>query len=112
MRARAGLAAAVLGASISAVAANEALTTLAERSQFRTTGRYSEVQQLCTAFEKAYPRAVRCVTFGRTPEGRAMVAIIASRMPSNPGRHPALFKEIRPCKPILAACGSSHSSPA
>ena len=79
MRATTLIAAAWCGAAFSAAAANDALTTIAERSQFRTTGRYAEVLQLCAAFEKAYPRAVRCVTFGRTPEGRAMVAIVASR---------------------------------
>ena len=56
-----------------------ALTTVAERSGFRTTGRYDEVVALCGAFQKAYPKAVRCVEFGRTPEGRPMVALIASR---------------------------------
>ena len=78
MRARAALAAA-LAVSCPAFAANEALTTTAERTQFRSTGRYPETLQLCAAFEKAYPRVVRCVTFGRTPEGRPMVALIASR---------------------------------
>jgi hypothetical protein len=71
--------AALLAASLPAIAASEVLTTVAERSQFRSTGRYSEVLQLCAAFEKAYPRFVRCLTFGRTPEGRPMVALIASR---------------------------------
>ena len=56
-----------------------ALTTVAERSGFLTTGRYDEVVALCAAFQKAYPKAVRCVEFGRTPEGRPMVALIASR---------------------------------
>jgi hypothetical protein len=71
--------AAVLAASLAAMAATEPLGTVAERSQFRSTGRYAEVLQLCAAFERAYPRFVRCVTFGRTPEGRPMVALIASR---------------------------------
>jgi len=70
---------AVLAVVLTAMAATETLTTVAERSQFRTTGRYSEVLQLCAAFERAYPRFVRCVTFGRTPEGRPMVSLIASR---------------------------------
>jgi hypothetical protein len=78
MAIRAALAA-VLAASLAAMAAPEPLVTTAERSQFRSTGRYAEVLQLCAAFERAYPRFVRCVTFGRTPEGRPMVALIASR---------------------------------
>ena len=60
-------------------AATVALTTTAERSGFRTTGRYDEVVALCAAFQKAYPKAVRCVEFGRTPEGRPMLALVASR---------------------------------
>jgi hypothetical protein len=62
-----------------AVAAVEPLTTLAERSGFQKTGRYDEVIALCAAFQKAYPKAVRCIEFGRTPEGRPMLALIASR---------------------------------
>ena len=79
--AKAALAAAVLLTLVptSAPAADDSLTTVAERSKFRSTGRYPEVLQLCAAFEKAYPRSVRCTTFGRTPEGRPMVALIASR---------------------------------
>ena len=34
---------------------------------------------LCAAFQKAYPGAVRCIDFGRTPEGRPMKALVASR---------------------------------
>jgi hypothetical protein len=56
-----------------------ALTTLAERSGFAQTGRYDEVIALCAAFQKAYPGAVRCTEFGRTPEGRPMLALVASR---------------------------------
>jgi len=71
--------AALLAAALPALAANEALVTAAERSKFRQTGRYPEVLQLCAAFEKAFPRDVRCVTFGRTPENRPMVALVVSR---------------------------------
>ncbi len=55
------------------------LTTVAERSGFQKTGRYEEVIKLCRDFRQAYPKAVRCTTFGTTPEGRPMLAIIASR---------------------------------
>jgi hypothetical protein len=55
------------------------LTTLSERSGFQKTGRYEEVQQLCGAFQQAYPKAVRCFQFGRTPEGRPMLALAVSR---------------------------------
>ena len=55
------------------------LTTVAERSGFRETGRFDEVIALCADFQKAYPGQVRCIEFGRTPEGRPMLALVASR---------------------------------
>src|SRR5688572_33206778 len=56
----------------------EALTTVAERSAFARTGRFDEVQRLCTAFAAAWPKQVRCVEFGQTPEQRPMLALVAS----------------------------------
>lgn len=55
------------------------LSTIAEQSGFKKTGRYEEVIQLCNSFQKTYPKAVRCTNFGTTPEGRPMLAIVASR---------------------------------
>nr|WP_298134199.1 M14 family metallopeptidase [uncultured Pseudoxanthomonas sp.] len=54
------------------------LTTVAERSGFIETGRYEEVTTLCDAFARRYPKAVRCTTFGTTPEGRPIKALVAS----------------------------------
>ena len=54
------------------------LTTVSERSGFLKTGRYDEVLALCDAFAAAYPDAVRCTTFGTTPEGRPMKALVVS----------------------------------
>jgi hypothetical protein len=54
------------------------LTTVSEQSGWVRTGRYSEVEALCRAFPKAYPGKVRCDTFGTTPEGRPMLALVAS----------------------------------
>ena len=54
------------------------LATVAERSGDRRTGRYEEVQRLCPAYEQTWPGQVRCVEFGRSPEGRPMLALIAS----------------------------------
>ncbi|AGC42361.1 M14 family peptidase [Myxococcus stipitatus DSM 14675] len=54
------------------------LTTVSEQSGWTRTGRYSEVESLCRAFPKAFPGKVRCDTFGTTPEGRPMLALIAS----------------------------------
>lgn len=67
--------AAMLAAPTSAVE----LHTTAERSGFRDTGRYDETIALCDAFQKAYPDAVRCETFGTTPEGRPMKLLVVSR---------------------------------
>ncbi len=69
----------VLAYPSSVPAAGNPLSTAAERSGFQTTGRYDEVIRLCAAYEKTYPKAVRCLTFGRTPEGRPMMALIATR---------------------------------
>jgi hypothetical protein len=55
------------------------LSTIAEQSGFRNTGRYAEVLSLCQQFQRNYPSQVRCTRFGTTPEGRPMVALIASR---------------------------------
>ena len=77
------LAAALLACPLSqgmapAFAASTALTTTAERTGFRQTGRYDEVIALCDAFQQAYPQAVRCFDFGTTPAGRPMKAMAGS----------------------------------
>jgi hypothetical protein len=54
------------------------MSTLAERTQWKQTGRYEEVLRLCDRFQLAYPKQVRCTRFGTTPEGRPMVALVAS----------------------------------
>lgn len=62
-----------------ALAADTAsLRTVAEQSDFQKTGRYDEVIRLCAAFQKAYPKQVRCEQFGTTPEHRPMLALIAT----------------------------------
>ncbi|MGM9516152.1 M14 family metallopeptidase [Roseateles sp. DB2] len=55
------------------------LSTEAERSGFVRTGRYEEVGRLCQAFQQRHPRAVRCIRFGTTPEGRPMWALLANQ---------------------------------
>ena len=57
------------------------LATVAERSGYTRTGRYEEVERLCAAYAAQWPQAVRCFEFGRTPEGRPMMALVASRAP-------------------------------
>ncbi|TLY63017.1 MAG: peptidase M14 [Gammaproteobacteria bacterium] len=57
----------------------ENLTTLAEESGFHRTGRIDEVERLCEAFARAWPQTVRVLEFGRSAEGRPMLALLASR---------------------------------
>jgi hypothetical protein len=54
------------------------LATVAEQSGFTRTGRFEEVPKLCSGFEQAWPSNVRCIEFGRTPEGRPLLALVAS----------------------------------
>jgi hypothetical protein len=54
------------------------LVTVAEHSAFARTGRYDEVEALCAAFQRAWPAQVRCIEFGRSPENRPMLALVAS----------------------------------
>ena len=78
-RTRAVLLAALLAAIAPAFAAEPALTTVSEQSGFLRTGRYDEVIALCDAFARRYPAAVRCGTFGTTPEGRPMKLLVVSK---------------------------------
>ncbi|MBP1205435.1 murein tripeptide amidase MpaA [Duganella sp. 1411] len=71
--------AATTSATTLAAAPSSPLSTIAERSGFQNTGRYDEVVELCARFQKAYPKQVRCFEFGRTPEGRPMLALAVSR---------------------------------
>jgi hypothetical protein len=54
------------------------LVTEAERSGWKRTGRYAETVALCDAFARAFPGKARCLRFGKTPEGRELVALVAS----------------------------------
>ena len=65
--------------SSAAVPKETSLQTVAEQSHFLRTGRYDEVVKLCAAYERTWRDAVRCTQFGRTPEGRPMLALIVSR---------------------------------
>jgi hypothetical protein len=67
--------------AISAARAANPLATVAELSGYVRTGRYEEVERLCAAYAAQWPQAVRCFEFGRTPEGRPMMALVASRAP-------------------------------
>lgn len=55
------------------------LTTHAERTSYVETGRYDEVRALCEAFAAAHPDAVRCFSYGTSPEGRPLQALAITR---------------------------------
>ena len=61
-----------------ALAADSPLATISEQSGFTRTGRYEEVERLCTAFAARWSNQVRCFQFGTTPEGRPMMALVVS----------------------------------
>ena len=72
------LAALVVAACEKPPARAPSLVTVAEQSGFTRTGHYDEVEALCAAFQRAWPAQVRCVEFGRSPENRPMLALVAS----------------------------------
>jgi hypothetical protein len=95
-----------LGALIapSAFVSAASLSTIAEQSGNRRTGRYEEVERLCPVYQQQWPAQVRCVEFGRTPEGRPMLALIASR---DGALDPAAARERR--RPIVLMQGGIHA---
>lgn len=98
------LIAAALFACSAAQAATPELSTISERSGFQRTGRYDEVPALCDAFQRRHPDAVRCETFGTTPEGRPMKLLVVSR-------GGALTAEAAKAKglPVLLVQGGIHA---
>src|SRR5690242_13180024 len=67
----------------------DTLTTIAEESVFRSTGRADEVERLCEAFVRKWPTAVRRIQFGTSAEGRPMLALLACR--ADPRNVPVLM---------------------
>jgi hypothetical protein len=67
-----------VSAAVAAAPASPDLHTRAEQTAWRETGRYDEVVRLCHAFAQRYPKQVRCDTFGQTPEGRPMLALVVN----------------------------------
>jgi hypothetical protein len=58
---------------------HESLKTIAELSGYQETGRLDEVSRLCREFERVWPNAARSFEYGRSSEGRSMLALIVSR---------------------------------
>ena len=65
------------------------LKTIAEASGFHRTGRSDEVEQLCDAFARTWPTAVQRLEYGRSAEGRPMLALLACR--TDPRKVPVLM---------------------
>ena len=80
------------------------LATAAEVSGFVRTGRYDEVPRLCAAFPAAFPGRARCVTFGVTPEGRELKALVLS---DDGTLEPAQAREQH--RPVILAQGGIHA---
>jgi hypothetical protein len=80
------------------------LVTVAEQSGFARTGRYEEVEALCAAFQRAWPAQVRCVEFGRSPENRPILALVAS---SDGVIDPAAARER--ARPVVLMQGGIHA---
>jgi hypothetical protein len=68
---------------------DENLITIAEQSGFRSTGRTEEVERLCEAFAHEWPDAVRSIEYGRSAEGRPMLALLISK--ADPHNVPVLM---------------------
>ena len=75
---RAWTASLLLAASTAHGARAPELSTVAERSGDQRTGRYDEVVTLCAEFERTFPGRAKCTKFGETPEGRPLLALVAS----------------------------------
>lgn len=80
------------------------LRTVAEKTDWKTTGRYEEIHSLCQDFQRLYPREIRCEKFGKTVEGRDLLAVIVSQ---NRAFKPEVSH--RKKKPILFFQGGIHS---
>ena len=100
----AGLGAARCGKATQEPVDGRALVTVAEQSGFMRTGRYDEVEKLCAAFAKAWPTRVRCVEFGRTPENRPLLALIAS---DDGAFNPAAVRQKN--RPVVFMQGGIHA---
>lgn len=80
------------------------LATVAESSGFVRTGHFDEVSRLCNAFVDAFPGRARCVTFGVTPEGRDLKALVLS---DDGTLEPAQARERG--RPVILAQGGIHA---
>ncbi|HEY4223144.1 MAG TPA: peptidase M14, partial [Myxococcota bacterium] len=64
--------------ALASLVAAAPLSTIAEQSHDVRTGDYAEVDALCSQFASAFPGRATCLTFGTTPQGRAMKVLVLS----------------------------------
>lgn len=76
----------------------------AEVSQFRRTGPYAEVEATCHRFASTYPETVRCVSIGRTAEGRSIMALVVSHSGALTPDQAQRMKV-----PVVLAIGGTHA---
>ena len=81
------------------------LVSRAERTGFAETGRYDEVLSLCRALAGRYPEKIRCLEFGRTPEGRPLVALVAGAGAG--ARDAAAVRQAK--RPVVLFIGGIHA---
>jgi len=75
----------------------------AELTDFAETGRYAEAVEFCRRLDAASPKA-KMITYGRSPEGRAMVALLIN---SDGKFDPASMRDAK--KPLLFVQNGIHS---
>ncbi len=78
--------------------------TEAEVSQFRRTGAYKEVETTCHHLEITHPKNFRCLTIGKTEEGRPILAFAISR---SGALTPDQAHRMR--VPVVLAIGGTHA---
>ncbi len=83
----------------------KALKTLGEISNWKQTGRYLEVERLCKIFARRYPEEVDCISFGTTPEGRTMRALVVA----DSKRGLSAFWVKRKQRPVIYFQGGIHA---
>ncbi|NQW46050.1 MAG: peptidase M14, partial [Deltaproteobacteria bacterium] len=83
----------------------KALKTLGEISNWKQTGRYLEVERLCKIFARRYPEQVDCISFGTTPEGRTMRALVVA----DSKRGLSAFWVKRKQRPVIYFQGGIHA---
>jgi hypothetical protein len=80
------------------------LRTLAEQTGHDQTGRYPEVERLCPALAARAPGRLRCFEWGKSPEGRPLLALVAS---SDGLLDPQANR--RAGRPVLLVLGGIHA---